>query len=357
MDKEHGVTMQDDWQKYVSLSPDFTAQERSEIVKSLEFIALAKDGEGIKLLQAAANNSDQPVLIAPSKNGNFCMQGIVGIDFTEAEKVTFNDQRTGHDAHPSLNGILVHELFHATQPATNGLRKIGKLREEINKLTDIPEEDKVPLADALYNYTQQSYNAQLTESLREGFTTRGLNTDTTRPEILDQYAITDQQIVDYVGKGEILDKDGISETEQAATHFTDAFMAKNGEGKEPNRGNYSNAKMGNQLDNPIIIDSNNKASPSIGYAEFSNPDAPSSSAATVTPVGFEQAIRDTINSPSVNDAKRLESPIRLPADFDLSAFTKIKDGKEQSLTEQQAAGAPVISNKTPPSREANINSR
>jgi hypothetical protein len=341
--------MQNDWQKYVTLSPDFTPEQRNQVIKALDFIVHAKDGEGLQLLQAAANNAGQSIVITPSQSGSFQAQGFVGIDFSEAEQLFVQDARTGMASNLSLNGILVHELFHATQPSSNKLAMIEKLDERIKAIPNMPEADKAEVMEALRAYTTEFYNKAISDRLPDGSTKNSLaSSSKENPAILEKYGITAEMILTYLAsERSVVDKNDIPEVEQAATKFADAFMSKNVGALEPIRGDYANAKLAQDISPVAVFGPSTSLNPSLGYADPKSPNMPTPSVATVAPVGFEGLIREIITT-KPDAVLPTTSPMRLLEGFDLKSLAGCGYDASAPCHDPASSSAPAVGAKSAP---------
>lgn len=248
------------WQHFIELSPDFTAQERVAMETSLDFIEKSQDAEGLLLMQAAyQNNGGRRIYIAPSEDdeitGNVPHIGVIALNMKAVRTLQVQDERGWQ--HMSLNGIVVHELYHMTQDLEAKMNAQAAIMRLAGKR--FPEKD-LPAVLAYLDAWQRSEEYLHTASfIREGQTMRawadyGMALEKKRAELAIPF---DDQLLDIIENTfnrsiRRTNRNTQDWTEQEATDFTDIFMAKNTGGREPWRSTYDNVRDGDTLSTPIL---------------------------------------------------------------------------------------------------------
>lgn len=286
-----------DWRPYITLSPDFSAQERADITRALDFIANAHDGEGMALLQAAANQRGEPVLIGPLNMESSLIKrevavhyaGVIALDMDTIRSMGVWD-RDGEAQPMSLNAVLVHELFHAAQPEASARRLYKELIT--NTLQKIPEAQRAQVNGELQQFFGEIVDHITAQMLKPGFSARMFANELDiekYPSLVSHSDILDPLFMEI---GDQIASDLLISSEEEATRFTDAFMQKNAGPREPWRGTYENATdSGEDLDTVRVLNRRpGEFYPTLGFERAGDPAA----VPRVAPVGAEAFIREAL---------------------------------------------------------------
>lgn len=308
-----------DWRQSVQLSPDFTPAERAQVEQSLDFIASGRDNEGMVLLEAAARNSGLPtrggrILIAPAINGSGTREqdGIIRIDFSEAQEVVFTDEVTGESRQGTLDGLAVHEIFHSSQP-----RRTDALIQMIDNDPSLSPEDRTLLEGQAMRLGRYQSNRAMIETLRPGATR-----DELMAEQRELIFNPDPRLPAYVAAlpPRRLDAEGIPEREQEATRFAAAFLEKNAGDREPVRREYQNAGRSGANSGVISFGPTGELHPTMGDQQTRSADAISTSPALPTVAPVPETSRPSQAAPQTPSPALLSV---LPTGFDLSGLAGV----------------------------------
>ncbi len=247
--------MRFNWHRFIRLE-GFSAQQRQLLTRALESIAADCDGEGTALLRRAAA-ANGPVIMRSSTNetAQRVIDGITIIDinfaqlgtlaYADAERSSLLDGLAANGARRvSLNGVLVHELYHAGDtragkaalwadagPALTALLMREGLTDQLPVLQRFFS--MYDRHDATYPYLLMTDRFGNRVSSLAAFSTHGYADVASLLQRLDPAAVT--QALQQSG---ILGTDGVPRWEHDAVAYTDRFMQRVYGTAEPVRGEY-----------------------------------------------------------------------------------------------------------------------
>ncbi len=248
-----------DWHRHINLSPNFTREVAAALSLVLDDISRAHDGDGRELIMKAGMRNCGKLNFVPGGTNYYDdTKPEIQISFRDAGRTVYKEN--GVERLASLNGILVHELFHAADPNPTNLEVKQYVADRLNKLLSqygYKEAEKKEINSEIGLLIKQKtaryfVNGLVTEQLQrvlhivsiknQGFPKIG--------EMIEK--IPKEKFQETLIEEGIVGRDGTRPWEARAVAYTDAFMKKNYGDQEPMRGNYSNGKLMDTV-RPITI--------------------------------------------------------------------------------------------------------
>jgi hypothetical protein len=248
------------WREHITIDPAFSRWEREAIENSIDSLANLPDGEGRQLLQGAIDRAGGTLPIKFSYNRTgianepehfvFNEAGILQqrsklrlyLNMREAADLYYS-QPDGTHAHPSLTGVIVHELFHANDYSTDISTETQSVHSAIAEVFgQLPEEQVAAIGHELENIHPRLLQEIMSDNGDSIQKTAGVLRDNGRVNLADyleqQGPEKFRTAFEKVG---LFDKNGEITAESMAVRYTDQFMRKHFGRIEPQRGIYKNA--------------------------------------------------------------------------------------------------------------------
>ena len=243
------------WQSYVRMAADMPDDLRALLTSALDAIWQVRDGEGRQLIMRAGATMPVELRLTTTENTGYSHGGYeqphIQFNASDLARLCIAD-RDGAVRHASITGVLVHELFHATDKRGDGPLIRQGLYEGLELALgngDLTEEAKDAI---LVDYVTFASYAPSLEQLytrlgREGTPGNHDHTalikqlrDSNFEHLANHLEKTPEFMQRWMQATGLFDASGTERTEADATRFTDAFMAKYFNG-EPWRAVYSNS--------------------------------------------------------------------------------------------------------------------
>ncbi len=230
------------WRDYVTISDEFRADQRELLTKTLDAIANAYDGEGMRLLKVAfAGNDDKIVPIKPGKGIGVLRDSDNGVKIElNMEDLAALKTRGTPPRALGLAPILVHELYHVAEGGAADDAKTTDLvvaaagkgvdANALRKETETLLENTPTIAFFSLLIVAEPDRSNIAGSIANEAPLLAELIKTTTPEQWNKTLIDTGLINEY--KAPIW--------EPRATLYADAFSKKNWGDQFPQRGSYEN---------------------------------------------------------------------------------------------------------------------